>query len=228
VSRGARPRLWIIDPSQFHPEGQGVEQILFEWPGTSRLFRPALVPGDGPGPATGYETDGIVLMGSAASVYDEDRWIAPLAGWLRPLLRGEPRIPLLGLCFGHQILAQLAGGRVGFVAPDRSKIVGVEETRMEGSRLLPGEHALQVVVSHCEEVQQAPPGYVVTARRPNASIDGLEHRDLPIFSFQFHPEAREEFAERVGIDVSRIDHRLRADTQRVLAAFRRRVRAGAD
>ncbi len=219
------PRLWIIDPSRFHPEGQGVEQILAEWPGTSRLFRPALVPGDGPGPDTGYETDGIVLMGSASSVYDEDPWIAPLAGWLGPLLRGVPRIPLLGLCFGHQLIAHLAGGRVGFVAPDRSKIVGVERTRMAGGRLLPGEQTLHVVASHCEEVKRAPPGYVVTARRPNAPIDGLEHRDLPVFSFQFHPEAREEFATRCGIDLRRIDDRLRADSQRLLSAFRSRVHA---
>lgn len=218
-------RLWIIDPSCNYPEEQGVSEILHEWPGTSRLFRPGLIPGDGPDGQTGYDTDGVVLMGSATSVHDDDRWLAPLSDWLGPLLRGEPRIPLLGLCFGHQIIAHLAEGRVGFVAEDRSKVVGVEQTRLEGGRLLPGEHTLQVVVSHREEVKQEPPGFVVTARRPHARIDGLEHRELPIFSFQFHPEAREEFAERSGIDVARIDERVRSDSRGVLRAFRRQVLA---
>ena len=60
-----------------------------------------------------------------------------------------------------------------------------------------------------------------------AGIDGLEHRTLPIFSFQFHPEAREEFARRAGLPLASIDSRLRRDGGRVLAAFLERVRAEA-
>ncbi len=216
--------MWVIDPSVSNAEDQGVEEILREWSGSHRLFRPALDRGDGPDPSTGYETDGIVLMGSAASVYDEHEWLAPLAAWLRPLLRGEPRIPLLGLCFGHQMIAHVGRGKIGYVSDDRSKVVGVEETCLDQGRLLPGRHRLRVVVSHREEVKPAPPDFTVSARRTHAPIDGLEHRELPIFSFQFHAEAREEFAARAGVDLSEIDARLRNDSLRVLSAFRDRVR----
>ena len=136
----------------------------------------------------------------------------------------ERGIPLLGVCYGHQLIAHLAGAAVDWVEPGRAKVVGVEESRLSGGRLLPGEHCLRVVVSHREEVKKPPPGYRVTARRPSAEIDGLEHEQLPVFSFQFHPEAREEFARQAGIDVDRIDERLRVDSLRVLAAFLREVR----
>jgi hypothetical protein len=50
--------------------------------------------------------------------------------------------------------------------------------------------------------------------------DGLEHETRPVFSFQFHPEAREEFADRAGIERALLDDRLRADSASLLAAFR--------
>ncbi len=213
------PQLWIVDPSVRSAEEQGVAEILRDWPGASRVFRPALRPGDVPAGAEGYETDGVVLLGSAASVHDCLPWIPALEAWLRPVLTGERRIPLFGVCFGHQLIAHLAGGRVGYLDARRTKAVGVESTELAGGRLLEGAQSLRVVVSHREEVQQVPAGYRVTARRPRSPIDGLEHETLPIYSFQFHPEAREQFAREAGIDPAAIDARLRADGRRLLRAF---------
>jgi GMP synthase-like glutamine amidotransferase len=203
-----------------------VAEILRDWTGAGRVFQPGLVAGDGPHPGSGHECDGVVLLGSAASVYDTGHdWLPRLSAWIRPLLKGEPCIPVLGVCFGHQLIAHLAGGRVDYVDAEGTKILGVEQTRLAGGRLLPGEHALRVVVSHREEVKQAPPDYRVTARRDRSPIDGLEHRSLPVFSFQFHPEAREEFARRAGLAAGLIDDHLREDGRRVLAAFLDLVRA---
>jgi GMP synthase-like glutamine amidotransferase len=211
------------------PEEQGVAEVLQDWAGSSRIFRPAMNAGEGPGRSTGYETDGIVLMGSAVSVHDELPWLAALSSWLRPILDGEVGVPLLGICFGHQLIAHLGGGKVGWVSEDHRKRVGVSESSLAGGRLLPGNHALSVVVSHNEEVQQVPPGFRVCATRDDIAIDGLEHERHPVFSFQFHPEAREEFAVNAGIPPERIDARVRDDGQRVLGAFRDRViRTGSD
>jgi GMP synthase-like glutamine amidotransferase len=215
-------RLWVVDPSVATPEDQGVAEVLAGWDGSSRLFHPAMKPGDGPGPATGYETDGVVVLGSMASVHDGAPWIGELAAWLRPLLAGEPRIPVLGICFGHQLLAHLAGAGVGFLREDRSKLAGIETTSLR-SGLLGGDRTLRVVASHREVVGDVPRRYRVSASRPAVPVDGIEHESLDIFGFQFHPEAREEFAVRAGLEPSAIDERVRRDGRRLLEAFRERV-----
>jgi len=223
MTSGGSPRLWIIDPSTMRPEEQGVASILEGWPGEWRLFRPALRPGDGPGPETGYAADGIVLMGSAASVHDDLPWLGALAAWLAPLLEGRVQRPLLGICFGHQLIAHVAGGEIGYLAEDRAKRVGVETSELEGSRLLPGRHTLRVVVSHREEVRGVPRSFRLVARRPGVAADGIEHDRLRVFSFQFHPEAREEFAAHAGLEPGAIDARVREDSRKLLGAFRRQV-----
>jgi GMP synthase-like glutamine amidotransferase len=212
--------LWVIDPSVSRPEHQGVERILAGWPGRFHVFRPALSPGDGPSPEDGYGADGIVLMGSAASVHERPEWMEALSRWLRPVVCGDVERPLLAICFGHQLVAHLAGGEVGFNRPDREKRVGVEESEISDNRLLPGWRTLRVVVSHREEVKRPPAGYQIIARRSPIEVDGMQHPDRPIFTFQFHPEAGDEFASHAGIDPARLDARLEGDSRFLLGAFR--------
>jgi GMP synthase-like glutamine amidotransferase len=220
---GKTPRLWVIDPSIRVPEHQGVSRVIGDWPGESRLFRPALSPGDGPGPGTGWDADGIVLMGSGASVHDQLPWLRDLTAWVSPLLDGTRAIPVLGICFGHQLIGHLTGARVDFLYPDRRKELGFTETTVQGGRLLPGTHRLKVVSSHNEVVREAPSGYRKVATRPAVEFDGLEHEHLPVFSFQFHPEARDEFVGRFGLDTAGVDERYERDNDRLLAAFRGQV-----
>lgn len=217
--------LWVIDPSLNSAEDQGTRELLKGWQGPHRLFRPS-IDGDGPTDRDGYEFDAAILMGSAASVHDDYPWLQRLSAWLAPIVRGEIERPLLGICFGHQLLAHLAGGEVRWMSEERIKRLGVEESRFQGSRLLGQEEAsLRVVVSHAEAVTTAPPNYVVTASRPGVPIDGIEHRSRPLFSYQFHPEARDEFATRTGIGADQIDARLCADSRLVLDRFVERVQA---
>ena len=56
-------------------------------------------------------------------------------------------------------------------------------------------------------------------------VTRLEHEALDVYSYQFHPEAREQFAKRAGIAPAEIDDRLRADSRRVLDGFRQRCEA---
>jgi GMP synthase-like glutamine amidotransferase len=223
MSTNREPRLWVVDPSVNEAEDQCVEQVLGGWRGDRRVFHPSLRPGDGPAPDAGYDLDGVVILGSSASVYDDLPWLRDLSGWLTPLLDGSRRIPVLGICFGHQLVAHLAGGGVGFLRDDRRKLLGAEETVFVGSRLLPGTHRLRVLVSHREVVDALPGGYRVVASRPEVPIDGFEHDELPVYGVQFHPEARDEFAGRRGLDSSIIDARLVADSDQLLAAFRDHV-----
>ncbi|MBZ5637952.1 MAG: gamma-glutamyl-gamma-aminobutyrate hydrolase family protein [Acidobacteriia bacterium] len=215
------PRLLIIDPSVAFPEDEGAAEAARGWPGEVRVLRPALRPGDGPRPGDGYEADGIVLLGSRASANDDLPWLRDLGAWLLPVLRGEMPLPLLGICFGHQLVGKLAGGTVGYLHEDRHAELGVRESILDGSRLLPDTLRMRVVASHGEEVKELPPGYRIVARRPPLVTDGLEHQRLPIFTVQFHPEARQRFLTRRGADPSGLDAVAIVDNDRLLDAFRR-------
>jgi len=224
------PHLLIVDPAVEAPEERGEREVARGWPGPVTVLRPALEPARGPGPGTPCDADAVVIMGSAASVHDpreRHAWLRPLAAWIDPLLAPDgPRVPLLGICFGHQLLAHRAGGAVGFridaAAPPLRALV---PTRLSGCRLLPGEQRLTVVASHREVVTDPPAGWEVVGRRPDGTLDALQHPALPFFAVQFHPEAGPGFLARRGIaseGAAAPDAEAAfADGARLLEAFRR-------
>ena len=228
------PRLLIVDPAVEAPEEGGEQEVARGWPGSVKVLRPALDPAPGPGPGTPCDADAVVIMGSAASVHDAPEarpWLAPLAAWLDRLLAPDgPHVPLLGICFGHQLVAHRAGGSIGYridaVAPPLRAIV---TTRLSGCRLLPGEQALTVVASHREVVTRAPADWEVVGRRPDGTLDALQHPRLPFFAVQFHPEAGPGFLARRGIgpkgDAPSEAEAALADGARLLEAFRRHALA---
>ncbi|MBP7147427.1 MAG: gamma-glutamyl-gamma-aminobutyrate hydrolase family protein [Acidobacteria bacterium] len=225
MSGAARePRLLVVDPAVRRPALEGVEVVLQGWPGSSRVLRPALEPGQLLAPGDLDGADGVVLLGSAASVNDDLPWLPPLGAWLDPLLDGTLVVPLLAICFGHQFLAARAGGEVGFASEDRSVRLGIEPSEFRGSQLLPGVRRLTVVSSHREVVTRAPEGFTPVARRAGLACDALEHRALPLFSVQFHPEARRRFLRDHRLEAT--DEQLAAvaaDGDELLNAFRERV-----
>ena len=119
-------KLLIIDPSTHTAEVEGTREVLGDWPGASQVLRPALRPEDRLSGLGYQDLDGVVIMGSAASVHDDVAWLEGLKRWLTPIVSGEVGVALLGLCFGHQLIAERLGGEVGFLRDDRSKRRGVE------------------------------------------------------------------------------------------------------
>jgi GMP synthase (glutamine-hydrolysing) len=124
---------------------------------------------------------GIILSGGPSSVYDEG---APTS---------DPAIlelaPVLGLCYGMQLIAHLQGGRVVGAGKREYGRADVEVDQTCG--LFDGfgkrEH-LTVWMSHGDHVDVPPPGYVVTASSPTVPVAAIQHREKPIFAVQFHPE----------------------------------------
>jgi GMP synthase (glutamine-hydrolysing) len=125
---------------------------------------------------------GIILSGGPSSVFDPG---APQAD--RELL--ALGIPVLGVCYGMQLVAYLAGGTV---RPSREREYGrAEVTVREPAGLFAGFEAgetLMVWASHGDRVDEPPPGYHVTASSPNAPVTGFAHASQPIHCVQFHPE----------------------------------------
>jgi len=151
-------------------------------------------------------TRAIIVLGSASSVHDNLPWQQSLATWLKSAC--ERGIPTLGLCFGHQFLAHIFGGEIGYVTEDQTKLKGMREIRFHQPPVWwQGAPTGSLTVSHREAVVKCPPHFNVMASSPAVHIDGIAHQTLPIWGFQAHPEAIPAFLENqeitdTGFDLS--------------------------
>jgi len=123
---------------------------------------------------------GIVLSGGPASVYEEG---APVVD---PGLF-ELGVPVLGICYGHQLMARALGGEVA--ATGQREYGGttllLDEPGVLLQDLAPEE---QVWMSHGDAVVAAPQGFRVTAHTESIPIAAMEDRERGLFAVQFHPE----------------------------------------
>ncbi|MDE0231752.1 MAG: glutamine-hydrolyzing GMP synthase [bacterium] len=123
---------------------------------------------------------GIVLSGGPASVYSPD------AVSIDPGLL-DLGVPVLGICYGHQLIAELLGGRVAATGGGEFGNTAME---VEGPSVLLEDfpEVSEVWMSHRDAVEKAPDGFTVTARTPGASVAAMEDRDRGFYGVQFHPE----------------------------------------
>ena len=132
---------------------------------------------------------GVIITGSAAGVYDDLPWIAPLLDWLRAA-RGRTR--LVGVCFGHQAMAQAFGGHVA--KSDKGWGVGLHRYEVTGREpwMSPRPDTVAIPVSHQDQVLVAPADARVTMTSAFTPYAGLAWEDA--ISFQCHPEFQPEYA----------------------------------
>ncbi len=123
---------------------------------------------------------GIILSGGPASVYAAD---APLPD---PGIF-DVNIPILGICYGLQVIAHLLGGEVTR-APQRE--YGRAELQVEdAAHLFAGlGKSLDVWMSHGDHLTKLPPGFQIIAHTANAPIAAIHHLNKPLYGIQFHPE----------------------------------------
>ncbi|QKG24920.1 glutamine-hydrolyzing GMP synthase [Actinomadura violacea] len=122
----------------------------------------------------------IILSGGPASVYEQGAPAAPDGLF-------ELGVPTLGICYGHQVMAQALGGTVenSDVAEYGGATVAVTSPGMLFAGL-PSEQA--VWMSHRDFVREAPAGFTVTASTDVTPVAGMENRERGFFGVQFHPE----------------------------------------
>ena len=121
----------------------------------------------------------IILSGGPASVH------VPGAPLLDPAVY-DLGIPMLGICYGAQLIAQQLGGEVG--RSGRGEYGRTRLTRTAESSLLGAEGARVVWMSHFDAIVRAPEGFTATARTPDAPIAAMEHAARRIWATQYHPE----------------------------------------
>ncbi len=129
----------------------------------------------------GKNPSGMIISGGPGTVLDDDSPSVPAE-----VLDG--RFPVLGICYGMQLLAKMLGGEVRkgeFAEYGRSRVT-VEDRE---SVLLGGlSEGLDVWMSHWDYVESPPGGFLVTARSESGMIAGFESKDAGISAIQFHPE----------------------------------------
>jgi GMP synthase-like glutamine amidotransferase len=141
---------------------------------------------------------GVIVMGSAASANDRLPWQDRLEGWLREAW--SARVPTLGICYGHQMIARMFGASVGYAFPGRAKARGFRRVRLIDPPAWAGPpRAVELCVSHREAVLECPSELRVIAASDEVAVDGFAHRELPIFGLQPHPEATPVFLQQHDI-----------------------------
>ena len=146
-----------------------------------------------------------LITGSAAGVYEDLPWIGRLTAFLQ-LARG--RAKLVGICFGHQIMAQAFGGHVEKSAKGWG--VGLQTyPLLRKEPWMDGVSLVSVPASHQDQVVLQPPGTELIASSTFTPYAALAWRDQPAVSFQFHPEMSPDFAK--ALIASRADRIPHAD-----------------
>jgi GMP synthase-like glutamine amidotransferase len=134
--------------------------------------------------------DVYLITGSPAGVYEPLPWIAPLLEFIRSA--GEAK--MIGVCFGHQAMAQALGGEV--IKSPKGWGAGLQ--RYDVVHPQPwtnGEREVAIPASHQDQVVVQPPGTSVVARSDFTPFAALAWADRPAISFQFHPEFSPAYAK---------------------------------
>ncbi len=135
--------------------------------------------------------DALLVTGSAFGVYEEHGFIAPLEGAVRRF--AEAGHPVVGICFGHQLVGQAFGAPVQKSAKGWG--VGVHRyTLTEVGKALFGEEEVSCAVSHQDQIQELPPGFEIVGGSAFCPRGMLRHRELPVMTFQMHPEFSHDYA----------------------------------
>ncbi|OYR81825.1 hypothetical protein DJ72_10235 [Halorubrum distributum] len=137
------------------------------------------------------EFDGVVVTGSRSSVYWDEAWIPPLVDYVAEA--ADAGVPVLGVCYGHQVLAEALGGRVAGM--DGFEIGYNEIRRVRDDPLFEGiDESFTAFTTHGDAVVELPPSATLLAEN-DRGVHAF--RDGHCWGVQFHPEYDVETAREV-------------------------------
>jgi len=131
-----------------------------------------------------------LITGSPAGVYEPLPWIVPLEEFIRAAKHSK----MVGVCFGHQVMAEALAGKVE--KSDKGWGAGLHRYDVLRSEPWMDEAAtIAAPASHQDQVVVQPPNTDVIAASEFTPIAALAWRDRPAISFQFHPEFSPAYAK---------------------------------
>lgn len=129
----------------------------------------------------------VILTGSEASIVKEAPWYDLTADVLRDVVAA--RLPLLGSCFGHQMLAWALSGAESTAASATPEIGWIPVEASAPDALLEGfPDPFHVFASHFDEVRDPPPPWRVLAKSETCAVQVMRFGDAPVWGIQPHPE----------------------------------------
>jgi GMP synthase-like glutamine amidotransferase len=142
------------------------------------------------------DCDAYITTGSKAGVYDELEWISTFRQFILTL--HQHKKTLVGICFGHQLIADTLGGKAE--KSDKGWGIGVHEHRIAHHEpwMQPGLHSIKMIVSHKDQVTRLPTHAIRLAGSefcPNAAYAIEDH----ILCFQGHPEFSHDYSRALMI-----------------------------
>ena len=138
------------------------------------------------------DCNGYLITGSRASVYDDEPWIARLIGFVGELHDAKART--VGICFGHQLVAQALGGAVGRAPGGWGVGVHTWTVVRHESWMRPAKREFRLLASHQDQIETLPPGARLLASStfcPHAAFAIGDH----MLALQGHPEFTKAYAE---------------------------------
>jgi GMP synthase-like glutamine amidotransferase len=145
-------------------------------------------------PDTPKECDAWLITGSRKGVYDEDQWIQSLRNWIA--LCDQQKARLIGICFGHQLIADTLGGRAE--KSEKGWGLGVMPVKIVKQKawMKPALKGYSLIVSHQDQVTALPPH-----AEKLAGSDFCEYAAFSIgehiLCFQGHPEFTKDYSRRL-------------------------------
>ncbi len=140
--------------------------------------------------------DRVIVSGSKTSVLEKAPWISKLIDFVRKTV--NQKIPYLGVCYGHQILAAALGGQSCVRRSTQPEYGWTQIQILEPSPLLNGLPSPFFSFSaHQDEVWPLPQGMKLLANSEQCAVQAYQLNDHPIFGIQFHPEHTGDYAKKI-------------------------------
>lgn len=141
------------------------------------------------------KADAFIILGSASHVSEKLDWHQGLLDFIIPKLESGKAV--LGICFGHQLLADYYGCQIDYIDSHREVIQEIRKTKITKSELgyTPNKN-LNLVYSHAQVVKEVSDQMIPFACSKVSKFEALRHVHYPLWTVQSHPEASTHFMKK--------------------------------